>query len=70
MIFTQRMPLSRFKEERALQYQQLVEQGKLAEVLVPNPGSSFQKFAHLVGFGFLGLSVVLVMTILYSLIAQ
>ena len=64
------MPLSRFKEERALQYQQLVEQGKLEEVLIRPPGSGFQKFAHWVGFGFLGLGVVLVMTIIYSLIAQ
>ena len=70
VIFTQRMPLSRFKEERALQYQQLVEQGKLEEVLVPPPGSGFQKFAYWVGFGFLGLGVVLVIPILYSLIAQ
>ena len=53
-----------------MQYQQLVEQGKLEEVLVPPPGSVFQKFAYWVGFGFLGLGVVLVMTILYSLIAQ
>ena len=70
VIFTQRMPLSRFKEERALQYQQLVEQGKLEEVLVPPPGSGFQKFAYGVGFGFLGLGVLLVITILYSLIAH
>jgi len=47
-----------------------VEQGKLEEVLVPPPGSGFQKSAYWVGFGFLGLGVVLVMTILYSLIAQ
>ena len=70
VVFTQRMPLSRLKEERALQYQQLVKQGKLEEALVPPPGSGFQKFAYWVGFGFLGLGVELVTTILSSLIAQ
>lgn len=55
-IFTGRLSLERFKEERPLQYQRLVEQGRLESILVgpPSPGSvwrwkAFGTFVVLVG---------------------
>ncbi len=69
-IFTGRLPLERFKEERPLQYQRLVEEGRLESVLVgpPSPRSvyswkAFGTFVVLIG-------LALILAVLISLLNE
>ncbi|MCP4295436.1 MAG: hypothetical protein GY786_07505 [Proteobacteria bacterium] len=68
VIFTQKMPLSKFKEERPLEYQSLVEKNELEGRLLPPPSSWYAKFVQIWGFGFLSIGIFLVLAIFYSLI--
>jgi hypothetical protein len=49
VIFTGAMPLERFKEERPLEYQRLVDNGKLETLLVPAPEQSNLTAAYVFG---------------------
>ena len=50
VIFTGRMPLERFKDERPLEYERLVAQGKLDAYLVPPPTAAELRRAYIFGF--------------------
>ena len=50
VVFTGRMPLETFKEERPLEYQRLVAQGKLDELMAPAPTSAERTRAYIFGF--------------------
>jgi cytochrome b subunit of formate dehydrogenase len=50
VIFTGRMRLSRFKEERATEYERLVSEGKLDTVLAPAPTRNVQLASKIFGF--------------------
>ena len=55
VIFTGRMPLERFKEERPLEYQRLVDANQLESRLAPAPNAGDLRVAYI--FGFLAVTV-------------
>ncbi|MBI4212212.1 MAG: hypothetical protein HY540_06195 [Deltaproteobacteria bacterium] len=61
VIFTGRIPLERFKEERTEEYEKLVREGKLEAVLTGPPTPARMAFAR--GFGFAALSIGLILII-------
>ncbi len=50
VVFTGRMPLEAFKEERPLEYERLVAQGKLEELMAPAPTAAERLRAYVFGF--------------------
>ena len=50
VIFTGSMPLHRFKEERPLEYQRLVDSNTLEQYFVPPPSKAHIQIAHVFGF--------------------
>ncbi|MDP1900283.1 MAG: cytochrome b/b6 domain-containing protein [Rubrivivax sp.] len=68
VIFTGRVPLERFKEERPLEYERLVAQGKLEELLEPAPTAAEFKRAYIFGFTALSIGVVLAVFIFLALL--
>jgi cytochrome b subunit of formate dehydrogenase len=66
VIFTTGMPLEEFKEDRPREYQQLVESGKLEELLIPDPSPRDVKFWKRIGFTALTIGLVLIGLILYA----
>ncbi len=69
VIFTQRLPLSRFKEERQREYQELVKNGKLDEYLVDPPGKWYSRFVFIMGWAFLTIGIATLGAIIYSLLS-
>jgi cytochrome b subunit of formate dehydrogenase/nitrate/TMAO reductase-like tetraheme cytochrome c subunit len=61
VMFTGKVRLSWFKEERAVEYERLVAEGKLDSIIVPPPSLRFRVFARIFGFAayFLGLFMVI-----------
>jgi cytochrome b subunit of formate dehydrogenase len=50
VIFTGSMPLHRFKEERPIEYQRMVDEGTLEQHFVPAPSEAQLQVAHVFGF--------------------
>jgi cytochrome b subunit of formate dehydrogenase len=69
VIFTGRMPLERFKDERPLEYERLVAQGKLDSYLVPPPTASDLRRAYIFGFTAVAIGVILAFFIFWGLIS-
>ncbi len=69
VIFTGRMPLERFKEERPLEYQRLVQRGKLETIAADPPTRAELRNAHIFGFSAIAVGIVLAIGIFWSLIA-
>jgi cytochrome b subunit of formate dehydrogenase/nitrate/TMAO reductase-like tetraheme cytochrome c subunit len=69
VIFTGRMPLARFQEERPLEYQRLVDAGKLEEVLADPPSEKELATARLFGFTAVTIGLLLALGILVGLFA-
>jgi cytochrome b subunit of formate dehydrogenase len=67
VIFTGRMPLSRFKEERPLEYQRLVAQGRLEELLEEPPSEKELTLARVFGFTAVAIGLLLAVGILVGL---
>jgi cytochrome b subunit of formate dehydrogenase len=67
VIFTGRMPLAVFKEERALEYERLVAEGKLDEYLMPPPTPAELRRAYIFGFTALTIGVILAGLIFWGL---
>jgi len=67
-IFTQRIPLSRFKEEREREYNELVELGELENHLVNPPARWFSRLVLVSGMAFVVIGLAIVGAILYSLL--
>ena len=63
VIFTGRMPLERFKEERPIEYQRMVEDGTLEQHLVPAPSETHVRVAHVFGFTALAVGIWLAVLI-------
>jgi hypothetical protein len=63
VIFTGRMPLERFKEERPIEYQRMVENGTLEQHLVPAPSETHVRVAHVFGFTALAVGIWLAVLI-------
>jgi cytochrome b subunit of formate dehydrogenase len=68
VVFTGRMPLEAFKEERPLEYARLVAEGKLEERLVPAPTVVEMRVAYVFGFAALAIGIVLAVFIFRALL--
>jgi len=68
VIFTGTMPLDELEHERPREYAELVESGKLDEVLVPPTPRWFFVVSHVFGFTALGIGLSVVVSINYSMI--
>jgi cytochrome b subunit of formate dehydrogenase/nitrate/TMAO reductase-like tetraheme cytochrome c subunit len=69
VVFTGRLPLARFEEERPEEYERLVEEGRLEEALVPPPSRRARLLATAFGFTAYAIGLVLVVAIFWSFIA-
>lgn len=67
VMFTGKVRLSWFKDERPVEYARLVEEGKLEDVLVPPPSKSFRAVARVFGFAAYITGLLLVMAIFVTL---
>ena len=70
VMFTGRIPLERFKEERPEEYEQLVKNGKLEEKLIGPPTEGMKTFAKVFGFGALATGVILIVCIFVAFFTQ
>jgi cytochrome b subunit of formate dehydrogenase len=67
-IFTQRLPLSTFKEDRPREYATIVQEGKLDNYLVPPLSPTLNRTVKIVGFSFLTFGIIIVIAIIYALV--
>jgi len=70
VIFTGVMPLERFKEERPVEYERLVEAGELEGRLAPAPSESRLRNAAIFGFAAVAAGLGLVVAIFWGLLTQ
>lgn len=70
VVFTGRMSLTRFKTERPLEYQRLVDEGKLEEYLAEPPTWQERRRAYLWGTIFLSIGVLLAVGIIWALLSH
>ena len=70
VVFTGRLPLERFKAERADEYDRLVRQGRLEEYVADPPTPEQVRFARIFGFAALSIGVVLIVAIYYSFFSR
>lgn len=68
VIFTGRVPLEEFKEDRPRQYKYLVETGQLEKYLVGPPSPFLLKMSKIFGFTALAFGLSLIILIIYSMI--
>jgi len=66
VIFTGSMPLHRFKEDRPLEYQRMVETNTLEQHFVPAPSKAQIQVAHVFGFTAVAIGVWLIFRALAS----
>ncbi len=69
VIFTGRVPLARFKEERPVEYQRLVQTGSLEARIVAAPTREQIRMARIFGFGAVAVGMALMLAILWSFFA-
>jgi len=69
VIFTGSMPLEKFKEERPLEYERLVAENRLDELLVDPPTDQQLRRAHIFGFLALALGIYLAVLIFRALLS-
>jgi cytochrome b subunit of formate dehydrogenase len=70
VIFTGKLSLERFKAERPLEYERLVESGELESYLVDPPTRDEQRTAYIWGTIFLTIGVALAIGIIWALIVH
>lgn len=70
VVFTGRMPLEMFKEERPLEYERLVAEGRLEERLAPAPTPAEMRVAYVFGFTALTIGLVLAVFIFKALLGS
>ncbi len=70
VVFTGKMTLERFKAERPLEYERIVEEGKLDEYLVPPPTPGQMKQAYFFGSVFLTIGIALAVGIVWALLTH
>ncbi len=68
VIFTGSQPIERFKEERPLEYQRMVEAGKLEENIVPAPTAEQMRKIHFWGFLAVAIGLALAVGIFTALL--
>ncbi len=70
VIFTGKMPLKRFKSERALEYQRLVANGELEKLRVAAPTRLERRRAYIWGTVFLIIGIALAIAIIWALLSH
>ena len=70
VVFLGKMPLERFKTERPLEYQRLVESGRLDEYLVEAPDKRQVRDAYILGSIFLTIGIILGAFIIWALLTH
>jgi len=70
VMFTGRMPLERFRDERPDEYARLVEEGRLHEYLTTPPTEQQVAFARWFGFTALTIGVLLIIAIYATLLSK
>lgn len=70
VIFTGRLPLERFKEERPLQYQRLVAANRLDAMLAPAPTRAELARAYVFGFTAVAIGIALAVGIFVGLVGE
>jgi cytochrome b subunit of formate dehydrogenase len=70
VVFTGKMSLSRFKAERPLEYERLVAEDRLDELLVDPPTAEDSRRAHVWGSVFLTIGVALAIGIIWALLSH
>ena len=70
VIFTGSMPLDRFKDERPMEYERLVAQGKLDDYIVPPPTAAEMRRAYIFGFTAVTIGVILAFFIFWGLLTH
>ncbi|NIM59535.1 MAG: cytochrome C, partial [Candidatus Aminicenantes bacterium] len=66
VIFTGRLPLERFKEERPIEYERLVKNGELEKYLVDPPSNCHRVAAYVFGFITFAVGILLIIAILWT----
>jgi cytochrome b subunit of formate dehydrogenase len=69
VIFTGRMPLELFKHERPLEYERLVAEGRLQQLMAPAPTVVEYRVAYIFGFIALAIGVLLAVFIFWALLS-
>jgi len=70
VIFTGKMSLDRFKEERPLEYRRLIENNELQHYLVEPPTREERRRAYVMGTVFLTIGVLLAVGIIWALLTH
>jgi cytochrome b subunit of formate dehydrogenase len=70
VVFTGRMSLERFRSERPLEYQRLVDNNELENYLVDPPAPHEMRLAHVWGTIFLSIGVALAIGIIWALLSH
>jgi cytochrome b subunit of formate dehydrogenase len=68
VVFTGRMPLERFKDERPLEYQRAVAEQRLGELMVPAPSTGDLVRAYVFGFFAVAIGIALAVGIFVALL--
>ncbi len=70
LMFTGRMPLEEYKREHAVEYQRLVESGKLQAYLVDAPSRPMTVGSKILGFSLMGCGLILVTFVIAGFIGR
>ena len=70
VVFTGKMSLERFKSERPLEYQRLVDNGELEDYLVDPPTPRQRRDAYVFGSVFLAIGIMLAAFIIWALLTH
>ncbi|OGQ45883.1 MAG: hypothetical protein A3H42_02815, partial [Deltaproteobacteria bacterium RIFCSPLOWO2_02_FULL_46_8] len=70
VIFTGRIPLERFMEERPEEYEALRKSGELENLLVGPPSETMKKFAKTFGYSALTIGIILIVFIFVAFFTQ
>ena len=68
-IFTGRMPLARFEEERPILYERLEREGKLDTVIVPPPSLLSRLFWQAFGYTVVFVGVALIVSVIVAMVS-
>lgn len=70
MMFVGSMPLEEFKEERTVEFQRAVQEGKLEEMMVEPPTEKQKHYSRILGFTLIGTGLTLLFLALSGLLTE
>jgi hypothetical protein len=70
VIFTGKIPLERFIEERPEEYNRILKEGRLEEIIVEPPSQLAIMFSKWFGFAALGVGLILIIAIFATFLAN